>query len=71
MSPPRTKETKANINLWDYIKIKSFCTVRKPSRKQKANLLNGRRCFQMNIGKGPVFKLYKGLIQLNIKKKSN
>ena len=28
---PGTKATKSKINKWDYIKLKSFCTVKKPS----------------------------------------
>lgn len=30
------------INKWNYIKLKSFCTMKKPSVKEKGSLLNGR-----------------------------
>ena len=30
---PKAKATKAKINKWDYIKLKSFCSGRKPSSK--------------------------------------
>ena len=40
---PETKEIKANINYWDYIKIKNFCIVKETSTKLKGNLWNGRR----------------------------
>ena len=40
------RETKAKMNSWDFIKIKTFCTT-KQSTKLKDNLRNGRRYLQM------------------------
>ena len=41
------KETKAKINYWDFIKIKTSAKQRKQSIKLKANLQNVRRYLQM------------------------
>ena len=41
------KQTETKINKWAIIKLKSFCTTKETSTKQKYNLLNGRRYLQM------------------------
>ena len=43
---PKAKETKANMNCWDFIKIKSSAQQRKQSAKLKGNRWN-RRYLQM------------------------
>ena len=40
---PKETELKAKINQWDLIKLTSFAQQRKPKRKQKDNLQNGRK----------------------------
>ena len=44
---PEARETKVNMNYWDLIKIKSFCTVKETINKTKRHLQNGRRYLQM------------------------
>ena len=41
------RETKAKMNYWDLIKIKSFCTVKEKISKTQRQLTNGRRYLQM------------------------
>ena len=61
---PLARETKEKEKKWEYIKLKSFCTVKKKSTKQKGNLTNGRRYLQMIYpisNKGFIYKIYKEL----------
>ena len=43
---PEARETKAKMNYWDLIKIKSSAQRRKQSAKLKDNRQNGRRYLQ-------------------------
>ena len=43
---PEARETKAKMNLWDLIKLKSSAQQRKQLTKLKGNRQNGRRYFQ-------------------------
>ena len=65
------RETKAKMNYWDLIKIKTFAQRRKQSAKLKGNWKNGRRYLQMTYHKGLVSKINKELIKLNIQKTNN
>ena len=64
---PKVKEIEAKINKWDLIKLKGFCTAKETIDEMKENLLNGRKCNDMT-DKGLISKIYKQLIQLNIRK---
>ena len=44
---PESRETKAKMNYWDLIKIKSFCIVKETIRKLKGNRQNGRKYLQI------------------------
>ena len=44
---PEARETKAKMNYWDLIRIKTSAQRRKQSAKLKGNQQNGRRYLQM------------------------
>ena len=69
---PEARETKAKMNYWDIIKIKSFCTVKETISKTKRQQMEWEKIFANNISdKGLVFKIYKELIKLNTQKTNN
>ena len=66
------KATKAKTNKWDSIKLKSFCIVKKIIDKTKQQPTEWEKIFANDISNnGLVSKIYKELLQLNIKKKNN
>ena len=66
---PKAKEIKAKISKWDLIKLKSFHTAketikRKPEEWEKIFIYDAKV-------KGLISKIYKQLVQLNIKKQND
>ena len=69
---PEARETKAKMNYWDLIKIKSFCTVKETISKTKRQPTEWEKIFANDIFyKGLVSKIYKELMKLNIQKTNN
>ena len=70
--PPRVTEIKANVNRWDLIKFKSFCTAKETIRKVKRQSSEWEKIIaDETTDKGLVSKIYKHLIQLNTRKTNN
>ena len=68
--PPRVMEIKTKINKWDLVKLKSFCTAKETINKMKRQPLEWEKIFaNETMDKGLFSKIYKQLMQLNIKKK--
>ena len=78
---PKAKEIKANKTKqkqtnkktkWDQIKLISFCTAKETINKMKRQPTEWEKIFANGAtDKGLISKIYKQLIQLNIKKTSN
>ena len=69
--PPQATETKAKINYWDYIKIKSFCTT-KETNKTKRQPTEWEKIFANDIcDKGLVSKIHYQPIQVDTQKPNN
>ena len=65
----QAKEIKAEINKWKLIKLKSFCTTKETINKTKSQHTEWKKIFVNDMtDKGLISKIYKQLIQLNIKK---
>ena len=61
--PPRVMEIKTNVNKWDLIKLKSFCTANETIRKVKRQPSEQEKIIaNQTTGKGLISKIYKQLI---------
>ena len=69
---PRVMEIKTNINKWDLIKLKSFCTAKETVSKVKRQPSEWEKIIaNETTDKGLISKIYKQLIQLNARKTNN
>ena len=65
-------EIKTEINKWDLIKLKSFCTEKETINKVKRQLSEWKKIIANEAtDKGLISKIYKQLMQLNTRKISN
>ena len=68
----QAKEAKANINKWDYRKLKSFCIAKETIDKIRGPPAKWEKIFANNISdNGLISKIHKELIQLNNKNPDN
>ena len=70
--PPRVMEIKTKINKRELMKFKSFCKAKETTNKTKRQPSEWEKIFaNESMDKGLIFKIYKQLMQLNIKKATN
>ena len=66
---PKAQATKAKINKWEYIKLKSFCKAREAIDKMKRQHTGWKKTFANHISDDELIsKIYMVLIQLNCQK---
>ena len=71
-SPPRVTEIKTEVNKWDWIKLKSFCTAEETISKVKRQPSEREKIIaDETTDKGLISKIYKQFIQLNTRKTNN
>ena len=69
---PREMEIKTNINKWDLIKPKSFCTAKETTNRVKRQSSKWEKIIaKETTDKELISKTYKQLIQLNTRKANN
>ena len=65
-------EIKTKLNKWDLMKLKSFCTTKEAINKTRRQHSEWEKIFAKEAtDKGLISKIYKQLMQLNIKKRNN
>ena len=65
-------EIKTKINKWNLMELKSFCTAKETINKKKRQPSEWEKIFaNESTDKGLISKIYKQLIQLNIKRTNN
>ena len=70
--PPRVMEIKTKVNKWDLIKLKIFCTAKETISKVKIQSSEWEKTIASEAtDKGLIYKIYKQLIQLNVRKTNN
>ena len=70
--PPREMEMKTKRNKWDLMKLTSFHTAKETINKTKRQPSEWEKIFaNESMDKGLISKIYKQLMQLNIKKNPN
>ena len=70
--PPREMEIKTKTKKWDLMKLKSFCTTKETINKTKRQPSEWEKIFANEAtDKGLISKIYKQLMQLNIKRTNN
>ena len=66
----REMEVKTKLNKWDLMKLKSFCTAKETINKTKRHPSKWEKIFTNEAAdRGLISKIWKQLMQLNIKKK--
>ena len=62
-------EINTKINKWDLMNLKSFCTAKETTNKTKRQPSEWEKIFaNKSMDQGLISKIYKQLMQLNIKK---
>ena len=64
-------EIQTKVNKWDLIKLKSFCKAKETISKVKRQPSEWEKIIANETDKGLISKIYKQLIQLNIRKTNN
>ena len=67
--PPRIMEIKTEVNKWDLIKLKNFCTAKETISKVKRQPSEWEKIIaNETTDKGLISKIHKQLIQHNVRK---